>query len=139
MKSIRLFIAGFLTAVLFSLPAIAQDLDCEDPQSQEEMTGCAGLAFEDADRRLNEVWPRLVEIAQDNDFLGVDDGRPSYEETLREAQRAWIGFRDANCTFEGFQARGGTMEPMLIGDCLARMTEARIMELTDLIQAMGSQ
>ena len=139
MKTVPIVLTVLTAAIVVGSPVSAQEPDCENPQSQVEMTGCAGLAFEDADRRLNEIWPRLLEIAEDNDILGIDDARPSYEETLRQAQRAWIGFRDANCTFEGFQARGGTMEPMLISGCLARMTEARIKELADQIQAMGSQ
>jgi uncharacterized protein YecT (DUF1311 family) len=57
------------------------------------------------------------------------DGRPGYEETLKKAQRAWIAYRDAVCEYEGYEARGGTMEPMLVNGCLARLTRTRTKEL----------
>ena len=47
--------------------------------------------------------------------------------------------RDASCDYEGFQARGGTMEPMLVAMCLARLTEERTKQLRDQIQTMGTQ
>ena len=51
------------------------------------------------------------------------------EATLREAQRAWVAFRDANCRLESFEARGGSMQPMLDAGCRATLTRARTAEL----------
>jgi uncharacterized protein YecT (DUF1311 family) len=48
------------------------------------------------------------------------------------AQRAWVAFRDANCALSGFQARGGSMEPMLIASCRAEMSAKRAEELRQL-------
>lgn len=45
---------------------------------------------------------------------------------------AWVSFRDANCEAAGFQARGGTMEPMLVSSCLADMSKKRAEELLTL-------
>ena len=52
------------------------------------------------------------------------DDRPGDEATLREAQRAWVAFRDAHCRLEGYEARGGTMEP-LVDDSLPRRAHPR--------------
>ena len=60
-------------------------------------------------------------------YLAVADG------ALRAAQRAWIGYRDGQCTLVGFEARGGTMEPMLVSGCKATLTRARTKELRDFI------
>lgn len=139
-------ISKFLTAgsiVLFSgLYAeivFAQEPDCKDPQTQTEMTGCAGLDWEAADAELNEVWEQAVITAKDQDGFAADDGRPGYEETLRDAQRAWIQFRDLACQYAGYAARGGSMEPMLVNQCMARVTKTRTEELRLGIQEMGMQ
>ena len=133
-------VTGLVCAIsLWSGISAAQEPDCEDPQSQAEMTGCAGLEREAADAELNEVWGQAVTLAQDQDRLAPEDGRPGYEETLRETQRAWIKFRDLACQYSGYAARGGTMEPMLINQCLSRLTKARTEDLRLGIQEMGMQ
>jgi len=130
----------FAAVALASAPAAAQDVDCDNPQTQTEMTICAGQDYQKADTELNAVWTKAIAIARESDNLGdAGDGRPGYEETLRKAERAWIAFRDANCDYEGFSARGGSMEPMLVNQCLARLTRDRTRQLRDLIQQMGTQ
>jgi uncharacterized protein YecT (DUF1311 family) len=54
------------------------------------------------------------------------------------AQRTWIAYRDAQCEAAGFQARGGTMEPMLVAGCIADITEVRTKELKALEDAMSN-
>ncbi|MCB1464846.1 MAG: DUF1311 domain-containing protein [Nitratireductor sp.] len=130
----------FAAAALPGMPALAQEPNCADPQTQADMTICAGKDYQKADAELNEVWAEAMAGAKENDLLGgADDGRPAYEEALRSAQRAWIGFRDAHCAYAGYAARGGSMEPMLVNQCLARLTEERTMQLRQLIQEMGTQ
>ena len=138
----RLHVLGAIGSAMLALagaPAAAQEADCDNPQTQPNMTRCASIDYERADHELNDVWSEAVAMARENDMLGTDDGKPGYEETLRKAQRAWISFRDANCEYEGFAARGGTMEPMLVFLCLARVTSTRTNELRQLIQEMGTQ
>ena len=62
------------------------------------------------------------------------DGRPGHFATLLAAQRAWLKYRDAQCDLEGYQFRGGTMEPLLVATCRAGLTEARTKQLKDLIE-----
>ncbi len=108
-------------------------LNCEEPMDQSSMTQCAYLAWETADKELNTVWKTAIKDARDADAemksYGSDDGRPGYEDTLLKAQRAWIAFRDAHCEYSGFEARGGSMEPMLVGICLEQLTLERTMQL----------
>ena len=54
-------------------------------------------------------------------------------EMLKKAQRAWIGYRDGQCQLSGYSARGGSMEPMLVSQCLADLTKKRTQELKDLL------
>jgi uncharacterized protein YecT (DUF1311 family) len=121
-----------LMSLLVAKPAAAQEADCANAETQADMNACAGLEYEAADRELNAVWKDAIADAKalDEDLKTTGgDGRPGHEETLRTAQRAWIGYRDANCDFEGFEARGGSMEPMLASLCLARLTRLRTKEL----------
>jgi len=57
------------------------------------------------------------------------DNRPGFFASLLEAQRAWLTFRDAHCRLEGYYARGGSLEPLLVSTCKTALTEARIGEL----------
>ena len=112
----------------FAGPASAQDVDCSDPQVQMEMTYCAEKAWEAADGDLNYAYQIARRYMKRLDEDLPDDLKGGAT-VLRDAQRAWIAFRDKACEAEGFQARGGTMEPMLIYACYERMTRVRTEEL----------
>jgi uncharacterized protein YecT (DUF1311 family) len=118
-----------------SLDARAREFHCDDPQNQMEMNVCAGLDFERADAELNNLWRQTIAGARARD-RALDrryDQRPTTEAKLREAQRAWLLFRDAHCTVQGYdEARGGTMEPMVYGACRARLTRERVAQLRGL-------
>jgi uncharacterized protein YecT (DUF1311 family) len=115
-----------------ALALIMQQPDCRDPQDQSSMNICADQDFSRADAELNRVYQRAIGAAREADTeLERDDPRPKYEPTLRAAQRAWVAFRDAQCDYEGMQeARGGSMEPMVVSGCMEQMTRARIQQLT---------
>ena len=115
-----------------SIDARAREFHCADPQTQLEMNMCAGLDFERADAELNAVWREAVAGARaaDAELDRRYDQRPTTEAKLREAQRAWLVFRDAHCTVQGYdEARGGSMEPMVYGSCRAALTRRRTAQL----------
>ena len=127
--------------MIFGLLAYAASLqtmteaECANAMSQMEMTACAGQRFEQADAALNALYARLIAGARETDRSPdngrvTGDDRPGEEATLREAQRAWVTYRDAHCRGEGYGERGGSMEPMIYQDCRARLTRERIAQLT---------
>jgi uncharacterized protein YecT (DUF1311 family) len=126
-------IAGLL-AFAASLQPMTE-AECTNAMSQMEMNACAGQRFSQADAELNALYRRLIAAARasdrspDNGRVPGDD-RPGEEATLREAQRAWVTYRDAHCRGEGYAARGGSMEPMIFQECRARLTRERIAQLT---------
>ena len=81
-----------------------------------------------ADGYLNAAY----RVARDR-MRGIDADLPAdmrgADVQLRDAQRAWVTFRDANCAAEGYAMRGGTAEPMVIYYCRARITQARTADL----------
>ena len=112
----------------------ADEYHCATPETQNqlEMNMCAGLDFEAADRELNVAWREAIADARaaDREVDRRYDQRPSEEAKMREAQRAWLLFRDAQCTVEGYEeARGGSMEPMVYSGCRARLTRERTAQL----------
>ncbi|UWQ16945.1 lysozyme inhibitor LprI family protein [Jannaschia sp. M317] len=114
--------------------ASAQQVDCQAPDlSGVEMRFCAGLAYEEADAELNAAYRIAITNAKAFDETMAAEGRDvpvTLEETLREAQRAWIPYRDAACDAEALTWRGGTGAPMAGTLCLLRMTLVRTDELT---------
>jgi uncharacterized protein YecT (DUF1311 family) len=128
-------LAGFLAT-----STLADDKpDCIDPQTQMEMTFCAGVDYQEADAALNALWPDVLAAARLNDeYVGDmarERGVPTTVEALRDAQRAWIRFRDAQCEFEAYEVFGGTMQPMVGSLCLARLTRERITLLSQALQS----
>lgn len=120
------------TTLLFLLAApaavAAQDLDCTNPTTQVEMTGCASLAADAADEELNAVWQHALQAVKDRDAL--EPGyEPSGEDILSGAQRNWISFRDQACSAEATIARGGTMASQLFLICVERLTKRRTEDL----------
>ena len=131
----RLLLAALCLAPTPLLAQDAPEVDCANAMSQMEMTACAEQDWNAADEALNAAWApamarmRALDEDQPENLKGAADA-------LREAQRAWVGYRDLACTAEGYQYRGGSMEPMVIYACRARLTEARTEELEALAAPM---
>ena len=114
-----------------SMPVAAQEPNCKEPQTQADMTICAGKDYEKADKELNVAYQKLRKLLIERDKAADADGKGATD-ALVTAQRAWVAFRDANCALAGFRARGGSMEPMLISSCLAETSGKRAEELRQL-------
>ena len=111
------------------------DQEAADNGVQLAMNMCAQRDFLIADADMNAQWKvtRAKMQARDEEWARYqgdsDDGRPGYFETLLTAQRAWLAFRDAHCTSEGYLARGGSLELYLIPSCKAQLTRTRTDQL----------
>lgn len=112
-------------ALLLPLPALA---DCADPQTQVEMTRCAGAALRAADEDLNATYKLAIGVMRSWD-ADLPKKQRGAEEALRQAQRAWLPYRDATCANEAFFYKGGSMEALVRAYCLERMTRARTEEI----------
>jgi uncharacterized protein YecT (DUF1311 family) len=119
-----------LALVLVPLPALAQDgaVNCAEAVTQVDMTYCADRAWKLADEDLNLAYGFAQTMMKQIDAALPQDQRGA-EQALREAQRAWIAFRDAGCKAEAYRVAGGSMQPMVVATCLERVTRARTEEL----------
>jgi len=98
-------------------PAVPQE-DCGDRKSTADIVECLATQTAVWDRRLGAAYQKLF------------DSLPARRrDRLRNAQRLWIQFRDANCAY--FASRSGTIARVEAGQCLLRLTTARAMELEE--------
>ncbi|CCH94347.1 Similar to tr/Q8YVU7/Q8YVU7 [Microcystis aeruginosa PCC 9432] len=97
---------------------LAQRPNCNNPQTQSEMNICASIAYQNADRKLNQVYRQLLPKLS-----------AARKQKLITAQQAWIKFRDSSCEFERSAYEGGSLAPMIYGFCLANVTEQRAKDL----------
>jgi uncharacterized protein YecT (DUF1311 family) len=102
--------------LMMAVPAGAQTLDCSDRSAlpQIALNQCAAQDFQAWDDYLNAVYQQVIA-----------SGAVQNVEALREAQRAWIPYRDLTCDFEADRAFGGSIAPLLRLTCLTRLTERR--------------
>ena len=91
---------------------------CASPLTQFEMNQCAGKAFRAADATMNQVYRRLVSMLDEDE-----------KAQLKEAQTAWLKYRDTNCEFVADQYKGGSIRPLIEATCLGDMTKRRTTEL----------
>src|SRR5215813_2126421 len=98
MKIARCLAAVTATLLLTGVPALSQDKKdpCANPQTQLEMNECQGKEYRKADAELNAVYKQLMSKLD-------DEGEKA---ALKNAQLAWIKFRDANCDFEAYLNKG---------------------------------
>ena len=119
---------------------MAQALSCAHPQTQTDMTQCAGDASARADAAMNVQWKLTLAAMHklDKDAAGDPpvDHQHSYADALLASQRAWLQFRDTQCRVEGYAARGGSMEPMLEADCTGRLSVERTKQLAQIVKGL---
>ena len=68
-------------------------------QTQTDMNAQARAEFVQADTELNKTYEALLKKLPDAET----------KEKLKQSQRAWLAFRDAEAAFAADQARGGPM------------------------------
>jgi len=130
---VRPHLAALALVLVAVPPAAAQDeIDCNNAMAQQDMNACAYKDYEAADAELNTVWKEARTTAKDLDAELSEDLKGA-EKTLLAGQRGWIAYRDGQCDLAGFEARGGSMEPMLVSGCLADLTRKRTKELQQFI------
>jgi uncharacterized protein YecT (DUF1311 family) len=84
-------------------------------QSQAEMNQEALAEYRKVDQRLNAVYRDLMAKVS-----------PAGQSKLREAQRAWLRFRDLECAFATAGTADGSVHPMILAGCLAGLTVERV-------------
>ena len=118
----KLIVTVLMILVMTAIYCVAQEQKktepCADAQTQAEMNMCWGKEYKAADTSLNEAYRRFAAKLDDEE-----------KAQLKNAQLAWLKYRDANCDVVADQYKGGTMRPMIAAICLADVTNNRTIEL----------
>ena len=119
-------ISMMIALVLMSVTIFAQKpkpKPCEDAQTQADMNICWGNEYKKADATLNKTYQQLATMLD-------EEAKPQ----LKNAENAWLKYRDANCEFVADQYKGGSIRPMIAAICLADVTNNRTTELKNQIK-----
>ncbi|MCL7678209.1 lysozyme inhibitor LprI family protein, partial [Klebsiella pneumoniae] len=108
-------------ALLASGAALADE--CSSANTQTEMNQCAAAQYQAADKKLNDTWQQALQRA-----VGKQ------QTLLKQAQQAWIALRDADCAVLASGAEGGSMQPMLVSQCMTDKSVERESFLASLLQ-----
>jgi len=124
--SASLVIAIFVGAAspfLITPPAHAAAPDCGAAKTQADLATCTAKDAASADAALNAVYKALA-------------GRlaPADLKRLRDAQRAWIPFRDKECAFRTQPYADGSVYSTLVETCRTELTKARLAQLQHQLQ-----
>jgi uncharacterized protein YecT (DUF1311 family) len=89
-------------------------------QSNAEMKEQAGIILDKSDKAMNQAYQQLLSVLN-------DEGK----KRLRETQRAWIAYRDAQAGFDSHHMAGGTGEGLERLGSLNQLTEERTKRLQE--------
>ncbi len=92
------------------------------------VSNCTKAATAAADRRLNDVYTGALN-ALNHPGPHSAPYNPEIPKRLIAAERAWIAFRDAECSYKSTIALGGTGEGYAFVACLYEQTKARVQAL----------
>ncbi|POZ14213.1 hypothetical protein C3Z09_18980 [Lelliottia aquatilis] len=115
----RVLIAG--AALLLSASALADE--CASASTQTDLNTCTAQQYQTADKKLNQTYQAAMKRAA-----------APQRELLKKAQQAWIALRDADCAFAGSGSEGGSVQPMIINQCMTEKTAEREAFLASLMQ-----
>jgi uncharacterized protein YecT (DUF1311 family) len=108
------------TAVLLLVASVPPVGHCAEkrPPTNHELTEMAFDEFAEADKKMNAAYQQL---------LGILD--ETGKRTLRESQRKWLAWRDAQAEFDSHHLEGGKLRAMERNGSLRQTTETRTAQL----------
>ena len=115
----RIFLATFAFIAMGSIAAVQAE-DCANASSQAAMNICADQAYRKTDGELNAVYRQITARLKDD---------KERIELLVTAQKSWLAFRDAECTFSNAASAQGSVYPMLVAQCRDGLTRKRVDDL----------
>lgn len=103
------------------------------------MNDCLMAETREWDGLLNQWYGDAMARAKQAD-ADMDATDPSLEKrapVLQQAQRDWIGFRDASCKFQALRYQGGSMAGTVHAACMMDLTADQALRLRPLAEDEG--
>jgi uncharacterized protein YecT (DUF1311 family) len=108
-----------IALLVTSKTAWAAQTDCMNTATtQLAMNECAGKKLQESDQKLNAAYRALLAK------VSKQGG-----EQLRKTQRAWLAWRDAQCTFDTMGTHDGSVNPMVHTMCIDELTQQQAKRL----------
>lgn len=117
----------------FASATAAEEWICDKAMSNAETRQCADREYRKHDAELNRLYKKLLQDAAGQGDVQQGYGVPPLE-ALKQAQRAWVAFRDANCHWKSTSFYGGSGQSVIMSTCLAIATRDRVEELKNAMQ-----
>ena len=108
--------------------SVATPLDCTIAVTQPELNACAAQEYRRADTALNRQYAETIKDLTSGEGSGRRIAR------LRQAQRAWITYRDAHCDSAFVSSIGASLDYMMNIGCRTQLTEERTRQLAELVR-----
>lgn len=112
-----------LAAACGALPVWAASDSCYDKaQTQADLNACSAENLKRSDAELNQLYRQIL--------VRLSGDQPA-QAALTKAQRAWMDFRDQECRFVTLRTADGSIHPMMLNECRARIARNRVSDLRD--------
>jgi uncharacterized protein YecT (DUF1311 family) len=97
-------------------------------QSTFDMDQCVG-------NERNRLGPLLA--AAYHKLLTDRDSNAHRKHLIAVSQKAWLAYEKRDCDYAGSAAQGGTLQPIIAGECLVDRTRTRIEDLRAFAVPLG--
>ncbi|MHB2266151.1 lysozyme inhibitor LprI family protein [Aliihoeflea sp. PC F10.4] len=121
MRAIVMTIPALLVLTIATGAEEQEEATCPDAVSTIDIVECLGEIYTEQDARLNTAYRSAI-----------DPLEGERRTLLRDAQRSWVAFRDANCQF--YRSGEGTIAAIEGTSCMVETTRSRVDELEKLSQ-----
>ncbi|GME32250.1 DUF1311 domain-containing protein [Pantoea sp. QMID2] len=103
--------------------------DCSIGNNDQEVYSCAQKNKNEIELDLNEEY-KLAKTRVETLFKGDGKELRQYMDTLTDAQRAWLKYRDNDCKLASYAAdKGSDLSNANISMCTSELNEQRIKKL----------
>ena len=125
---ILILCASLILSLMITPAGFTQDRRAPDPCANAEqgleLSNCIAGEYQRADAELNTVYRQAM----------LKLNTEEHKTALRNAQRAWIEYRDSNCEYETHLFRQGGPSEQHRVVCMTRMSMERTRELQEMLK-----
>jgi len=116
MKTTLLILSSIICSVSF-----AGIEKCSNLPNQNALNSCSSNVLNSSNQKINSVYTNYMKELS-----------PTEKLQLKEAQKAWIQYKEKDCQFQSSPVVKGSLYPFVHNACLVEKTETRTKELQDM-------
>ena len=105
-----------------------------DSSNTHDINACSKEDFQTAESRLNDAYKRVLAFLSKAPDEGLSYNPPEARKPLVEAQRAWITFREKDCSAQNNISGFTTLRPSAYFICMKLHAELRTKQLLEYLK-----